>query len=398
MVKSVNHTVPRKLQAKIHSEKSNNFSVWNSLKGEVDAKYESATNLDDYGNHLIREFNRKISNYVKFEPNFNDLYITPYDAGFRFLGSIFQGGGGNNGNNGGAVYYAETTAYNSANAVVLTEASNVIPFQWAYNQDQITSINFKSTLTTISASAFAECGGLTSITIPNSVTSIEEDAFYQTSITSLVIGSGVLSIEQGAFTNCTSLTSLTIPNNVTSLGSRAFQGCAGLISLTIGSGLTSIADYAFAGCTSLASVVIPNNVTSMSSYAFSNCSSLTSVTIGNSVTSIGSYAFQNCTILNSVTIGSGVTSIGNHAFLYCSDLTSVTIPISVTSIGSYAFYQCNDLHNLNCYAARTIFSSAYYCLQGTSQPFTIHAKSGDTSWTAGSDTIGGATVTVIKDL
>jgi hypothetical protein len=394
MVKSVNHTVPRKLQAKIHSEKSKDFSVWNSLKGEVDAKYESATNLDDYGNHLIREFNRKISNYVKFEPNFNDLYITPYDAGFRFLGSTFQGGGGNN----GGPFYTETTAYNSANAVVLTEASNVIPFQWAYNQDQITSINFKSTLTTISAGAFAECGGLTSITIPNSVTSIEEDAFFQTSITSLVIGSGVLSIGQGAFRGCVGLTSLTIPNNVTSLGSRAFQGCAGLTSLTIGSGLTSIGDYMFAGCTSLASVVIPNNVTSMASYAFASCSSLTSVTIGNSVTSIGDYSFQHCTILNSVTIGNSVTSIGNHAFQYCSDLTSLTIPISTTSIGGYAFYQCNDLSNFNCYAARTIFSSAYYCLLGTSYPFTIHAKSGDTSWIAGSDTIGGNPVTVIKDL
>jgi len=115
--------MPRKLQAKIHSEKSNDISVWNALRIEIDEKYNLATNLDDYGNHLIREFNRKISNYVKFEPNFNDLYITPYDAGFRFLGSTYQNAGQNGGNFvnvGGSnqntiVYNGESVTYNGIN-------------------------------------------------------------------------------------------------------------------------------------------------------------------------------------------------------------------------------------------------------------------------------------------
>jgi len=131
---------------------------------------------------------------------------------------------------------------------------------------------------------------------------------------------------------------------------------------------------------------------------FYACSGLTSVSIGSGVTSIGINTFSDCSVLTSVTIGSNVNSIGQFAFQYCYILPSLTIPISVTSIGSYAFYGCNDLDTLYCYAARTSFDIAYAALFDTSSPFTIHARSGDTSWTAGIDTIGDVTVTVIKDL
>jgi hypothetical protein len=389
MVKSVNHTVPRKLQAKIHSEKSNNFSVWNALRNEVDAKYELATNLDDYGNHLIREFNRKISFNVKNQPSFVNLLITPYDAGFRFLGSTFQAGG---------AIYTETTAYDSANAVILTEASDAIPNSWM-NYSSVSYVTFKSTLTSIGYEAFNGCSSLTSVTFPNSLTSIGISAFGScTGLTSVSIPNSVTSIGTSAFYNCTGLTSLTLSNNLLGIGSSTFYGCNGLISVTIPNSVTSIGSAAFNYCSGIQNLTIGNQVASIGSYAFYGCSGLTSVTIPNSVTSIGEGAFKNCSGLISVTIGSGVTSIGNHAFYYCTGLTSLTIPISTTSIGSYAFYQCNDLSNFNCYAARTIFSSAYYCLIGTSEPFTIHAKSGDTSWIAGSDTIGSTPVTVIKDL
>ena len=83
--------MPRKLQAKIHSEKSTEFSVWNSLRSEVSGKYVLTENLDDYGNHLIREFNRRISIVnPNNQSNFNGLYFAPYDAGFRFLGSMYE--------------------------------------------------------------------------------------------------------------------------------------------------------------------------------------------------------------------------------------------------------------------------------------------------------------------
>ena len=139
------------------------------------------------------------------------------------------------------------------------------------------------------------------------------------------------------------LTSVTIPNSVTSIGYRAFSASYGLTSVTIGNSVKSIGDYAFIGCDGLTSVTIPNSVTSIGSAAFSGCDGLTSVTIPNSVTSIGANAFEGCSGLTSVTIGSGVTSIGERAFVGCSGLTSVTIPNSVTSIEGWAFNGCTGL-------------------------------------------------------
>ena len=195
--------------------------------------------------------------------------------------------------------------------------------------------------------AFWGCSGLTSITIPNSVTSIGGYAFQGCSgLTSITIPNSVTSIGNYAFSYCTGLTSVTIPNSVTSIGNFAFYGCSGLTSVTIPNSVTHIGDYAFSGCTGLTSITIPNSVTSIGSYAFRKCSGLTSVTIPNSVTSIGDEAFSGCSGLTSVTIGNSVTSIGDRAFYNCSGLTSVTIPNSVTSIGGYAFQGCSGLTSI----------------------------------------------------
>ena len=94
-----------------------------------------------------------------------------------------------------------------------------------------------------------------------------------------------------AFEGCSGLTSVTIPNGVTSIGERALEGCSGLTSVTIGSSVTSIGQWAFYGCSGLTSVTIPNGVTSIGQWVFYGCSGLTSVTIPNGVTSIGKSAF-----------------------------------------------------------------------------------------------------------
>ena len=254
--------------------------------------------------------------------------------------------------------------------------------------EKVTYESVEYSVTSIGNEAFHNSyGGLTSVTIPNSVTTIGYRAFY----------------------NCTGLTSIAIPNSVTSIGDFAFDSCSGLTSITIGNSVTSIGDFAFERCSSLTSItveegnpiydsrdncnaiietgtnqlvfgcqntIIPNSVTSIGDCAFVGCSGLTSITIPNSVTSIGVQAFYHCFGLTSITIPNSVTSIEVGAFQACFGLTSIMveesnskydsrdncnaiietdtnqllfgcqntiIPNSVTSIGEVAFYECSGL-------------------------------------------------------
>lgn len=142
---------------------------------------------------------------------------------------------------------------------------------------------------------------------------------------------------------CSALTSIIIPNSVTSIGDGAFFYCSRLTSITIPNSITNIGIAMFQGCTSLKFVNIPNSVMKIDERAFYNCSGLNSITIPNSVTSIGNSAFFECSSLNSVTIPNSVTSIGMNAFAKCCGLTSINIPNNVTYIGSGAFFECSGL-------------------------------------------------------
>ena len=327
----------------------------------------------------------------------------------------------------------------------------------SFTNKEINHVVIPSSVTSIGKYAFWGCKGLTSIEISNSVTTIGDSAFYgctqikeleapTTALSSIpkdslqvVTINGGETIGSHDFYKCTGLTSVTIPNSVTKIGSDAFWGCTGLTSIVIPNSVTKIGDHAFWGCTGLTiyceaesqpsgwdsawnsdnypvvwdcknndvaedgkiylvedgviysiykgkatverrskaittanikekisykgneytvtaigpyvfqnctgltSVVIPNSVTSIGKNAFRDCTNLTSVTIGNSVTSIGYEAFRGCTGLTSVVIPNSVTSIGEDAFLRCKGLTSVTIGNSVTAIGNHAFMDCTRL-------------------------------------------------------
>ncbi len=174
------------------------------------------------------------------------------------------------------------------------------------------------------ASCFKDCSGLTSITIPSSVTSLGESCF----------------------SNCSGLTSITIPSSVTSLGDYCFYFCSGLTSITIPSSVTSLGDHCFCGCSRLPSITIPSSVTSLGEACFSYCDGLTSITIPSSVTSLGYSCFSYCSGLTSITIPSSVTSLGEDCFKDCSGLTSITIPSSVTSLGGDCFLGCLKLESV----------------------------------------------------
>ena len=188
----------------------------------------------------------------------------------------------------------------------------------------------------------------TSANIPSSVTHAWTHYSTTDSVRTYSVTSIGIHFIPGSFVNNTSLTSVTIPNSVTSIGDNAFGGCCNLtyVILEDNSNLTSIGDYAFGDCHNLTSITIPNSVTSIGIRAFSNCRSLTSVNIPNSVTSIEQGAFGGCHNLTSITIPNSVTSIEQGAFNWCVSLTSVTIPNSVTSIGYRAFNECSSLTSI----------------------------------------------------
>ena len=145
------------------------------------------------------------------------------------------------------------------------------------------------------------------------------------------------------FANCVGLTSLTLPSGVTLIDYSAFEGCIGLTSLDIPSGVTEIGSSAFEGCSGLTSLDIPSGVTKIGSSAFSGCSGLTSLDIPSGVTEIGESTFSGCSGLTGLDIPSGVTEIGRSAFSGCSGLTSIYVYAGkLPKMGSDVFNGCDS--------------------------------------------------------
>jgi hypothetical protein len=254
--------------------------------------------------------------------NYGDFVYDEYSSTITITGYTGAGGAVTIPStiNGKPVTAIKDGTYN----VDLNSASGVF-----YNKG-LTSVTIPNSVTTIGLLAF---GGnqLTSVTIPNSVTTIELGAFFSNQLTSVTIPNSVTTIGDSAFAS-NQLTSVTIPDSVTTIGHSAFYRNQ-LTSVTIGNSVTTIGSGAFYD-NKLTSVTIPNSVTTIGTNAFRE-NQLTSVTIPNSVTTIGYNAFYN-NQLTSVTIPNSVTTIEEGAF-YSNQLTSVTIPNSVTTIGYNAF-------------------------------------------------------------
>lgn len=241
---------------------------------------------------------------------------------------------------------------------------------YAFWGSGITSAQIPATVTSLGGSMFSDCTSLTSltfasgsqitaipghflentkvtsITLPDSVTTLNDYAFRRSRLQTINISSNskLTSIGSYAFYELKNLKSIYIPKGVTKIGERAFQLCTGLETVTFAanSALTTIGDYAFITCEKLKSIVIPTGVTSIPNYAFCGCYALKTVTLPSELDSIQTWAFQACTSLTTITFPDSVTQIGEMAFSGCKELTNVSLSASI-SLGNGAFSNCPKL-------------------------------------------------------
>ena len=196
-------------------------------------------------------------------------------------------------------------------------------------------------ITAIPAKAFYNCSRMGNVSLPESLETIGNSAFYGTNLLDLTIPANVQFIGSSAFQSA-HIKSLTIPANsrLTAIGDHTFSNNR-LYSLSIlADSITSLGQYAFAYC-GMDTVVLPPNLTSLSSYSFEDCNSLRYIVMPNTLTEVPDYAFRSCDNLDDIQFPRNLQRIGKYAFADCTNLRNVDIPGLVTEIGDYAFKNCN---------------------------------------------------------
>lgn len=277
----------------------------------------------------------------------------------------------------GDVVIPASVTYNDQTYAVVEIADNCFE-----SNSEVTSVTIPNSVTSLGISCFSSCG-ITSVSLPNSITGLPDECFYNcTNLTAIEIPNSVTSLGNRCFYSCSNLTGLRIPDGVTHLPSNCFEGCTGLItvempntvtylgwmcfrdckSLTnidLSDALTVILNYCFDGCSSLTSIEIPASVTSLSPSCFSNCSSLTTIDLPPSLTSLEQSCFLNCSNLKSIELPASLQHIEGYCFEYCSSLTSVIIPDGVLDIGDFCFCGCENLESIS--LSKSLTSLGFMC-------------------------------------
>ena len=235
-------------------------------------------------------------------------------------------------------------------------------------EDNKCVIEFDAPITQIPAQAFYNSNITGNLVIPNTVITIDNEAFFgcEDLNGTLTLSNSLTSIGNKAFIACSGLTGeLTIPNSVKTIGKLAFSDCYGFTGkLTLSNSVTTIEENAFYNCSRLTGdLTIPSSVKNIGSSAFWNCSGFKGeLTIPNSVTTIGGVAFSGCSgLTGDLTIPSSVTTIGNAAFYNCSGLTGdLLLPKSLEVIGTSAFGNCNNIKTITFQSLPKVIGAYFY--------------------------------------
>lgn len=208
----------------------------------------------------------------------------------------------------------------------------------------IESVTLPVTVTSVGNYAFNGCLNLRSVTLPGTLTEIGISAFSGTSITEVELSGDITAIKSGTFAG-TELERVKLPATVEVIGEKAFAGCAKLREVVLGDRLVSIANGAFERCAALETIEFPSSLRSIGNRAFDGCKALARVDL-KGVTTVGEEAFEKCSSLAEIDFGSGELTLGYSAFAECVALQALAIPATVTEIGQYAFYDCNGLESV----------------------------------------------------
>ena len=227
----------------------------------------------------------------------------------------------------------------------------------------------------IAPSAFRNCNELHSVTMPATITTIDNYAFRNCiGMNAITLPEGIVSIGAQAFANCLNLNSLALPASTQDIGSMAFQDCLNLTHLEAASleswlGISfadhyanplSYAHHLYIGGNEVTDLVIPDDFEAINAFAFIECDGLTSLTVQNNTLRLGKAAFAYCTGINSITLPETLETIEDQAFYGCKGLTQVDIPSSVTRLKYAAFSDCSGLTQINLPGALTEIENAVF--------------------------------------
>ncbi|MCD8332108.1 MAG: leucine-rich repeat domain-containing protein, partial [Oscillospiraceae bacterium] len=240
-------------------------------------------------------------------------------------------------------------------SVVVEEGVTHIGDYAFFYATNVSELSLPSTLTSVGDYSFYYLGDVEECELPSGLETIGDYAFYWfmwsavsaansagTELPTLSLPDSVTEIGDNAFTYCWALRSVDL-SHVTSIGSSAFRNCIYLENAVWSDTITDIPYGIFYGCTALTGFTFPEQVTSIGGYAFYDCSALQDITLPDALTSIGSYAFSQCTSLERIDIPAGVTALSSSVFYGCTALATVTLPEGLESIEMYAFAKCKSL-------------------------------------------------------